>query len=217
MKRQREKCSVEENFFISAIHQEVFNRVFPCIRHDLVGGVSASLMRVSIMERRLNKVEITSELLKEDLKKIELQLKENIISIRALQFWDFDSVHEDIPIDILKKSVHLMASRLALRFIQTSVQTNEDNTVQPVKTKPLLLSLLCAFSYIEDNHFDNHQLNVGQSGESIYIQYEPKTAQDSTIKINRNLIFDQGLVTRFANHYEIDVNFSQSEITLGWN
>jgi hypothetical protein len=216
MEKQLENCSVEEKFFIHAIHQEVFNRVFPCIRHDLVGGISASLMRVSIMERRINKVELAPELLKQDLEKIELQLKENITSIRALQFWDFDSAQEDMPINVLNKSVHLMASRLALRFIQTTVQAQEHNHVEPVRAKPLLFSLLCVFSYIEDNDFDNHHLNVGQSGQSIYIKYEPKTAQDSAIKINRNLIFDQALVARFAHHYGIDINFSQNEITLGW-
>ena len=109
-----------------------------------------------------------------------------------------------------------MASRLALRFIQATVQAQEQNHIEPVKAKPLLFSLLCVFSYIEDNNFDNHHLNVGQSGQSIYIKYEPKTAQDSAIKINRNLIFDQALVARFANHYGIDINFSQNEITLGW-
>lgn len=216
MEKQLEKCSVEENYFISAIHQEIFNRVFPCIRHDLVGGISASLMRVSIMERRLNKAELVAETLKQDLEKIEQQLKENIHSIRALQFWDFDSVQEDMPINVLNKSVHLMASRLALRFIQTTVAPQEDNAAEPVKSKPLLYSLLCVFSYIEDNDFDNHHLNVGQSGQSIYIKYEPKTAQDSTIKINRNLIFDQALVAKFANHYGIDINFGQNEITLVW-
>lgn len=216
MEKQREECFVEENFFISAIHQEVFNRVFPCIRHDLVGGISASLMRVSIMERRLNKVELAPESLKEDLKKVELQLKDNINSLRALHFWDFDSEHGEAPINVLKKCVHLMASRLALRFIQATVQAQEDNGIEPVKTKPLLYSLLCVFSYIEDNDFDNHHLNVGQSGPSIYIRFEPKVAQDSTIKINRNLIFSKALVTRFAHHYGIDINFTQNEITLAW-
>jgi hypothetical protein len=216
MEKQREQYSAEDNFFISAIHQEVFSRVFPCIRHDLVGGVSASLMRVSIMERRLNKAELSSDSLKEDLKKIELQLKDNITSLRALQFWDFDSEHEETPINILKQSVHLMASRLALRFIQATVQLQEGDGTEPLKTKPLLHSLLSVFSYIEDNDFDNHHLNVGQSGKTIYIKFEPKIAQDSAIIINRNLIFDQALVARFTNHYGIDIKFAQNEITLGW-
>jgi hypothetical protein len=216
MEKQREECSVEDNFFISAIHQEIFNRVFPCIRHDLVGGISASLMRVSIMERRLNKVDLVAEPLKEDLKKIELQLKDNINAIRALQFWDFDSAHEDSPINVLKKSVHLMASRLALRFIQATVHCEENNDSETIKTKPLLYSLLSVFSYIEDHDFNNHQLNVGQSGKSIYIKLESKIAQDSALNINRNLIFDQALVTRFAHHYDVDVNFAHGEITLAW-
>jgi hypothetical protein len=216
MEKQREKCSLEENFFISAIHQEVFNRVFPCIRHDLVGGITSSLMRVSIMERRLNKAAVAAESLKQDLEKIESQLKDNITSIRALQFWDFDSAHEDIPINVLNNCVHLMASRLSLRFIQTTVHTQENNNAEQMKAKPLLYSLLCVFSYIEDNDFDNHHLNVGQSGQSIYIKCEPKVTQDSTFNIHRNLIFSQALVAKFVHHYGMDISFTKNEITLVW-
>lgn len=216
MIKQREEDSIAENFFISAIHQEIFNRVFPCIRHDLVGGVSASLMRVSIMERHLNKAEVPLDSLRQDLKKIELQLKDNINSIRALQFWDFDATHEDVPINVIKKSIHLMSSQLALKFIQINIQPQETHDIEQVKTKPLLYCLLCLWSYVEDNDFDNHHLDVDQTGNAIQIHFEARVAQDSIFKKDRNLIFSQALVSRFAKHYSIDIRFTENEITLAW-
>lgn len=216
MIKQREEYAIDENFFISAVHQEVFNRIFPCIRHDLVGGMSASLMRVSIMERHLNKAEVPLDSLRQDLKKIELQLKDNIHSIRDLQFWDFDSAQEDTPINLIKKSVQLMASQLALKFIQITIQPQESPDIVSVKSKPLLYSLLCLWSYIEDNDFENHHLDVRQTGKSIHIYFEPKVAQDSILNKDRNLIFSQALVSRFAKHHLMNIYFAKDEITLAW-
>lgn len=217
MIKQREEDSIEEHFFINAIHQELFNRVFPCIRHDLVGGVSASLMRVSIMERHLNKAEVPLDSLRQDLKKIELQLKDNVNNIRALQFWDFDATHEDLPTNVIKKSIHLMCSQLALKFIQINLQPQETRDIEQVKTKPLLYCLLCLWSYVEDNDFDNHHLEVRQMGKSIHIYFESKEAQDYIIRKDRNLTFSQTIVSRFANHYSLDIRFTKNEITLAWS
>ncbi len=225
MEKQLEK-STEDKFFISAINQEVFNRIFPHIRHDLVGYMTTSLMRVSIMDRYLNKAELAPEQVKSDLKKIELQLRDAILGIRELQLWDFESAHEDQPGNILKKSTQLMNSQLAMKNIQLTLpdeQLDNDSVAddalksEVVKTKPLLYCLLCLFSYIEDNNFDNKNLNMRLAGKSMVMSWEPIAAQDSmAIKINRNLLITEELIIRFAKFYLIDINFQHDQIMLTW-
>ena len=208
--------STEDNFFISAVNQEIFNRIFPHIRHDLVGYLTTSLMRVSIMDRYLNKTELAPDQVKLDLKKIELQLKDTILGIRELQFWDFDFAHEDHTSEILKKSIQLMTSQLAMKNIQLAVVPEEDLDDLIVKTKPLLYCLLCLFSYFEDNNFENKNLNLHLSAKSISITCESIETQDSAaIKMNRNLIINQDLAVRFAKLYLFEIDF-QDEITLTW-
>src|SRR5688572_14767556 len=111
------KISEEDKYFISAIQQEVFNRILPTIRHDLVGYSSASLMRVSIMNRLLNKTGMTPENLKPELLKIEQQLRSSVVGIRELAFWDYGFAHQDFACNILSKSVQFVSSQLVLKNI----------------------------------------------------------------------------------------------------
>lgn len=218
MEKQSEKFTNDENFFISAVHQEMFNRIFPTIRHDLVGYLSASLMRVSIMERYLNKPEVVIEQLKAELLKIESQLKSSISGIRALAFWDFQSIHDDYPSEILKRGVELMSTQLAMNSIQLSLVPPEFQDIEKVKTKPLLYCLLCILSYIEDNNFESKNLTIRQIRKSIAISFEPKIALSTTnFKKIRNLIINQDLAVNFAKFHDININFSDEEIKLSWN
>lgn len=218
MEKQLEKFNDDENFFISAIHQEVFDRIFPTIRHDLVGYLSASLMRVSIMDRHLNKPELIPDQLKAELSKIESQLKISISGIRALEFWDFQSTHEDFPSEILNKSVELMSTQLAMKNIQLTVVPQEFNDTEKVESKPLLYCLLCLLSYIEDNNFEDNNLKICHIGKSITISFEPKIAQNtSTFKKIRSLTINREVALDFAKFYNMDISFSMEEIILAWN
>lgn len=218
MGQKLEKNTTEENFFISAINQEIFNRVFPHIRHDLVGYLTTSLMRVSIMDRYLNRAELSAEQVKGDLKKIDLQLRDAILGIRELQFWDFDSAHEEYPSKILKKSVQLMSTHLAMNNIQLLITPGELEETEMVMTKPLLYCLLCLFSYVEDNNFEHNNLNISLFSKSVQIRIEPITAQESAvIKKKRNLFIDQDLASRFVALHSMDLSFVKDGINLTWH
>lgn len=210
--------ALKENFFVCAVHQEIFNRVFPHIRHDLVGGLSASLMRASIMEKHLHKPVLDAERLTAELDKIEVHLRDTIMGIRELQFWDFDTSHEDIPSNIVQKSIKLMSSQLLLKNIQLSLQPAALDHEATVNTKPLLYSLLCVFCYIEDHDFANHQLQIQQSNNSIAVMAEPITAQDAHgVSKLRNLFISEAHLVEFAKHYAMDVQFDNQKIMLSWH
>jgi hypothetical protein len=218
MQKHLEKLTTNQTLLISAVQQEVFSRIFPKIRHDLVGYLSASLMRVSIMDRYLSKEEVAPNQLKAELLKIESYIRSSIDGIRALGFWDFQSIHDDYPSEILKKCVELMSTRLAMQGTQLMVVPQELEDIKKVETKPLLYSLLCLLSYIEDNNFENNNLKIHKIGKSIVISSEPKIAQNSTAFKNvRNLTINRELALDFAKFQNMNINISIEEIKLTWN
>ena len=218
MEKQREKRTANENLVVSAIQQEVFNRVLPTIRHDLVGYLSASLMRVSILDRYLSKEEVAPDQLKTELLKIESLIRSSISEIRALAFWDFQSMQDDYPSEILKRSVKLMSTELAMKGIQLIVVPQEFDDIKKVETKPLLYCLLCLLSYIEDNNFKKNNLKISQIGKSIVISFEPKSTQNFTaFKKMRNLTINKQLALDFVKFHNMNINFSIKEIKLTWN
>lgn len=214
MKTKPKKINTEDSIFISALYHELFNRILPTIRHDLVGEVSASLMRVSIMDRFLNKAELDTENLKSELKKIDQQLKSNIVSIRALSFLDNPAKHYDTPSNILFRSVQFISTPLATKNIQINVLPHEHPEVEMIETKPLLYALLCLFAYIEDNNFDDHTFNILQSPESIQLTLEPKNKHDSVPSFIRNTIVDKEMLIRFANLHLYEVIFDNELIII---
>ncbi len=211
------KINAEDSIFISALYHELFTRILPTIRHDLVGEVSASLMRISILDRFLNKVELEPAKLKSELMKVDQQLRSNIISIRGLSFWDNSSTHNDSASNILIRSVQLISTPLATKNIQLNVHPHEHAEAEMIETKPILYCLLCLFAYIEDNNFDHHILNIFHLPNSIKFALEPKKAQDSTPNThNRNIMVSKEMTVRFAKLHCFEAVFDNQQITLGW-
>ena len=216
MEIQLEKMSKEDKYFISAIQQEVFNRILSTIRHDLVGYSSASLIRVSIMNRLLNKAGVTSENLKPELSKIEDHLKSSVVGIRALAFWDFNHANQDFASNILARSVQLISTPLMMKNIGLNVIANEYDEDEEIETKPLLYTLLCLFSYFEDN-YENHIFEILPSRNSMTITNQKKSdTSSSTTLINRYLHIDQESTLRFAKLNNVDINFEDNQIKVEW-
>lgn len=207
----------EERLFVSAIHQEIFNRIFPTIRHDLVGYLSASLMRVSIMDRYLNKQDVLPNLLKHELIKIDTQLRSSIVEIRALEFWDFESKQNDNSNDVLIKSVQLMTTQLAMKNIKLNIIPEEIDASNEVVTKPFLYCLLCTLCYIEDKNFDNKDLLIRHTANSIEIVIDPKEMiTGTTFMKSRNLTISKEVAMKFINLHDMKMSFNNEDIKLTW-
>jgi len=206
----------DDDFFISAVQNEVFNRIFPKIRHDLVGNVSASLIRVSIMDRILKK-DYDLEKIKSELSKIDQQLRNNIIEIRDLAFWDFATNPEDNPSDVLIKSVQLVSSQLAFKGIELKVQVAEHENLGTVQTKPCLYCLLCVFSYLEDT-YSNCVFNLHLTSSTIMIKHECEVEGSTEIIPNhRHLKITEETVIKFARFQQMDIVYDDKQIVIQWN
>lgn len=217
MEKPFEKFTNDDRLFISAIHQEIFNRIFPTIRHDLVGYLSASLMRVSIMDRYLNKQDVLPNQLKNELIKIDTQLRNSIVEIRALEFWDFESKQNNNSNDVLNKSVQLMTTQLAMKNIKLNIIPEEIDASNEVVTKPFLYCLLCTLCYIEDKNFDNKDLFIRHTRNAIEIVTDPKEIViGTTFKKNRNLTISKEMAMQFINLHDMEISFHNDDIKLTW-
>ncbi|MES2546277.1 MAG: hypothetical protein V4575_01140 [Pseudomonadota bacterium] len=215
MTQQMNKIMMDEVFFISAIKHEIFSRIFSTIRHDIVGNVSATLIRLSIIERILKNQELDVEKIKSEVQKLDHQLRVSIIDIRELSFWDFPTSQADFTGVVLQKSILLIASQLALKGIHLHLQEQQHDDVIKVDSKSLMYSLLCLFCYIEDNDFDNFKFNIFNTVDSIVMTYEPMPEQHQpTIIHNRNICIDKEIATQFISLNKVSIDFSDKCITL---
>lgn len=81
-----------------------------------------------------------------------------------------------------------------------------------------MYTLLCLFSYFEDNNFDNNVLSIYAGLRSIEITFEKKIDLiiPSQCK-SRNLSINNEVVINFAKHHLIDVTFSENKIIIIWD
>ncbi len=208
----------EEFFFISAIKHEIFSRIFSTIRHDVVGNISATLIRLSIIHRILKKQDLDSEKIKSEVQKLDQHLRFSITEIRDLAFWDFESNQSDYSAEILKKSILLMASQLAFAGIQLNLQNEEILKLNKIDSKSLLYTLMCIYCYFEDNDFNNYIFNIYDNSDSILITYEPRPNPIQTTLIkNRYININQEIVLKFAELNKFKILFSDKKITLYTN
>lgn len=198
---------------VNAIKQEIFNRIFPTVRHDLVSCISPSLMRVSILDRYLNRPELQPDQLKAELKKIEAHLKHAILDIRDLRYWDFEVEHSDTIGNILQKSIKLMESQLAAKGIEMSLESDAADTKQ-LDSKPLLYTLLCLFCYIEDSDIENVRISTRYTADTISLEFSPTESQKWDIHRTRDLQISRDLLLSFARQQHFDIVLNQNSISL---
>lgn len=207
--------NLDEIYFINAIHLEIFSRIFPHIRHDVIGYLSASLMRVSIIERLSNREQFSKNQLQEELKKIESHLREVVVNIRALKLWDFDFADDDTLCNIVTKSISIYSGQLAFRGIEIEYNKSEFQDTFKVKNKPLLNSLLCIFTYIEDSEYDNSKLKITIEESSInFLMMRLDHEFTPIIKNNRNITIDKAMTFGFAKSQGYSLVFCENQIRL---
>ncbi|WP_025872513.1 hypothetical protein [Methylobacillus glycogenes] len=78
----------QNHWVIAGIKHEIFMRVFPSLRHGLVGPISIARMSISIVRRLLARGDASLTSLNEPVERIDQQLAEAVLGIRNLQNWE---------------------------------------------------------------------------------------------------------------------------------
>lgn len=113
-----------------------------------MGPISIARMSATIIKRTLSKGTIPEEVLNEQIARIDQQLEEAVLDIRALQIWESRSAAMAAPATILQLGLGLMAAPLALHNIKVELVDNEVLEPEEVRQQPMLyawLGLLCHF------------------------------------------------------------------------
>jgi hypothetical protein len=217
MIKQIKQYSKEDAFFISAVQQEIFNRILPTIRHDLVGYLSAGLMRTTIIKKLLDNEDVSIERLKLEALKIEGILKDNVTSVRELSFWDFATSNKDSVSNVLKKSVQLSSNFLIKKNIKLNLHDSQHHHADEVESKVFLYSTLILFCYFEDNGFDNHVIDIAHSPNSITLTFEPNARTNATsVSIERFITIDKEVLIKFTKLHHIYIEFNDQLINVKW-
>lgn len=141
----------QTQWVVEGIKHEIFMRVFPSLRHGLVGPISIARMSISIVRRLLARGEASLTSLHEPVERIDQQLAEAVLGIRNLQNWEPSSKPQSLPLaDIIGDGIALMTAPLAMREIVLDYEAAEDlGTVS--HHAELLYTWLGVLCYFQDS------------------------------------------------------------------
>lgn len=166
--------TIQPQWLVDGIKHEIFMRVFPTLRHGLVGPISIARMSTSIVRRLLSKGDSSKAALSESVERIDQQLAEAVTGIRALQAWEPEASGFAIPAEILRQGIALMTAPLALRDIKMDYVPSDIQDLAEVRQQPFLYAWLALLCYFED------QLN-----EPATLRLEQKEPMSMCVEITR--------------------------------
>ncbi|MDR5171703.1 hypothetical protein IHQ56_07735 [Methylobacillus flagellatus] len=164
----------QQEWLVAGIKHEIFMRIFPTLRHGLVGPISIARMSASIVRRLLSKGESSKAALGEPVERIDQQLAEAVAGIRALQAWEPEASGLAIPAEILRQGIALMTAPLALRDIKMDYVPSDIQDLEEVRQQPFLYAWLALLCYFED------QLN-----EPATLRLEQKEPRSVCVEVTR--------------------------------
>jgi hypothetical protein len=152
MTTEQQSASSNTHWQLAGIRHHVFLKVFSVLRHNLLGPISVSRMNHSIMRRSLEKDVLDKGKTLARLSKIDLQLEEAVLGIRALSVWDEKNDAQALPEVIVGAGLKLMSGFLTLRNISVE-RLPQDSGVDyaVVRESPFLYAWLGLLCYIEDH------------------------------------------------------------------
>lgn len=221
---------------IAGIQHEIFLRVLPGLRHELVGPISVSRMGISVLKRTLEKGEADKDSLQQQVLRMDEQMQQSVLGIRALRLWDADSNITATAAHIISHGLKLMSYRLSLRNItidylmEDDVENTESESTPAGKQddagkqiyQPFLYTWLGVLGYFEDHFNEAVTLKIAfVSSNALSVNFVPGSTesvsllQTEIIEANRHHI-DQHALVGLAQHYDNSIAFAKDALTLTW-
>lgn len=211
---------------IAGIQHELFLRVLPGLRHELVGPISVSRMGISVLKRTLEKGEADQAALQQQVLRMDEQLQQSVLGVRALRLWDEDSNMTASAADIISHGIKLMSYRLSLRNITIDYPLDDDPTNDSDDSKliyqPFLYTWLGLLGYFEDHFTYAVLLAISRlSSNALRVRYQRSAAEavaplHADIQEAKRHHIDQHALLGLAQHYDISIVFGEDELTFHW-
>jgi len=221
---------------IAGIQHEIFLRVLAGIRHEMVGPISVSRMAISVLKRTLEKGDPGKEAIQQQVMRMDEQMQQSVLGIRALSLWDADSTTLAPVNYIVRQGLKLMAYRLSMRGIlvddeeiaagsnpetgATGPAHSASDPLPPgqVPHQAFLYTWLGLLGHVEDCHYPATLKVASASPAGVSVQLipveKPSNSQNE-IKPNFHGI-DQPSLLALAAHCGFAIKFTPGQISLGW-
>lgn len=164
----------QNHWVIAGIKHEIFMRVFPSLRHGLVGPISIARMSISIVRRLLARGDASLTSLNEPVERIDQQLAEAVLGIRNLQNWEPGSKPQTQQlVEIISEGMALMTAPLAMREIVLDYVTDASAAEQSVSNpSALLYTWLGVLCYFQDSLQQACTLNIVLQAQSLTVRHD---------------------------------------------
>lgn len=215
---------------IAGIQHELFLRVLPGLRHELVGPISVSRMGISVLKRTLEKGEADQAALQQQVLRMDEQLQQSVLGVRALRLWDEDSNMTASAADIISHGIKLMSYRLSLRNITIDYPLDDaplddhsldDSDDSKLIYQPFLYTWLGLLGYFEDHFTYPVLLSISQlSSNALRVRYQRSSVEvaplHADLQETKRHPIDQHALLGLAQHYDISIAFGEDELTFHW-
>jgi hypothetical protein len=215
---------MDDHWKIAGIEHEIFLRVFASLRHNLVSPLSVGRMTIALLKRSIEMNRIDSDVLQQQVEKIDQQIKDSVVAIRALQMWDSHKNVMGNPISIISYGLKLCSSRLSARHIRIDLSDElknklaaEEAHLDEVEYKPFLYCWLGMLCFIEDN-LDRPSILKLQCKDSKSLLIDivlDEDAAESQLSAQPRQITAESIL-HLAGHYSIAIQLNQNQVIFEW-
>lgn len=210
-------------WIVEGIKHEIFMRIFPSLRHGLVGPISIARMSISIVRRLLARGEASLISLNEPVERIDQQLAEAVVGIRTLQSWESGSKPQTQPVaGIISEGMALMTAPLAMREIMLDYTEPTQDTGSISNHATLLYNWLGLLCYFQDSLQQAATLKVELQAQAVTVQMlvtdkarEPGRSRPASSANTR--VIDQAALQALAGAGGFSLSFQPDGVRLGWN
>lgn len=215
----------QNHWVIAGIKHEIFMRVFPSLRHGLVGPISIARMSISIVRRLLARGDASLTSLNEPVERIDQQLAEAVLGIRNLQNWEPGSKPQTQQlVEIISEGMALMTAPLAMREIVLDYVTEASAAEQSVSNpSALLYTWLGVLCYFQDSLQQACTLNIVLQAQSLTVRHDvsaTSNARASGRAANAKVIaraIDKDALVALASAGDFALSLQPDGLELTWD
>ena len=202
---------------LAGIQHAVFMRIFPSLRHALVGPVSIARMSTSIVKRLVDKDGQPG--INEQIARIDQQLQEAVLTIRALQSWEPASGELASPVALLQQGLQLMTTTFAMHQVNISLAEDWAASLspEPVVQSAFLYAWLGVLCHCQDRLEGQALLQIEAIQPTALSTRLPSSAcRDVHLGEHAGLAIDREAVGLLARHAGWAMELDDTQISLDW-
>lgn len=206
---------------LAGIQHVIFMRIFPSLRHGLVGPISIARMSTSIVRKLLTKEGQPG--IAEQVARIDQQLQEAVLAIRALQSWEPAANELANPLDLIQQGLQIMTTPFAMSQIEVSLANDWASSLSPtpVAQRAFLYAWLGVLCHCQDSIRGQAVLSITASpslaNQGLVVTLPETVTTDHVPAINDSgLLIDQEALHMLAQHAGWKMQYGHRQLSFTW-